>query len=353
MLRNYKKMAPLLIMLMSGCIKNPLPNPEADILSFTIDPIQLTSATVLDDNNATIQLYLTPEAFDKGIAPMISLSSGATITPSSGDSIFPKLATYSYVVKSESGTGERTYRVEVVNVGTWDFPFERWFQNTDDGYEHPIEDGDIELWSSGNPGVALAGVPKEPSAYPTRSTNDGFNGTKGAELVTIPGTQLSSFIGAYLLAGSFFLGTFNSSLALLSPLQATQFGQPYVGLPDTLRGVYKYAPGARFQDENQQIIPGRTDECSIYAVLYRGPERLDATNVLTSDRVIATAILEDGSAKASFTEFAIPFSYNSQPDSTHKDLMMAIVASSSKEGGTYRGAIGSRLVLDDIRVIPK
>lgn len=33
--------------------------------------------------------------------------------------------------------------------------------------------------------------------------------------------------------------------------------------------------------------------------------------------------------------------------------MMAIVASSSKDGDSYKGAIGSRLVMDSVQIVPQ
>lgn len=336
-----------------GCIKDAPLNPEADIVAFSVDSTQVTGNTVIDQVENKIQLYLTSDAFNTGVAPTIKLSSGATVTPASGDSIHPKDGTVQYTVTSQTGENKKTYTVEVINVGDWSFDFETWLVNKDDKYEYPVEDGGVELWSSGNPGVALAGVPQQPEAYPTHSTTDAYSGTKAAELVTIKGTLLSEIVGAHLFAGSIFLGTFNATVALGNPLEATEFGQPYIGLPESFTGYYKYAPGPVYQDENKNPVPGKTDQCSIYAVLYKGPDRLNATNINTSDRVIATATLADGSAKSSFTKFNIPFTYKPGWDSTSKNLMMAIVASSSSEGAYYKGAIGSKLIVDSLAIIPK
>lgn len=343
----------LTIGIMIGCIKDPPANPEADIISFNVDSADITSKTVIDQVNNIIQLYLTTEAFDKGIAPVISTSEGATITPASGDSVYPKNGPVTYTVTSQTGINQKTYTIEIVNVGDWSFDFENWLQNASDKYEYPVENDNIEIWSSGNPGVALAGVPQQPDAYPTRSTTDAYSGNKAAELVTIKGTTLSEFIGAHLFAGSLFIGTFNPESALGNPLKATEFGDPYVGLPQSFTGYYKYAPGAVFLDENKNPVPGKTDECSVYAVLFQGPDRLDATNIHTSDKVIATATLPDRTAKSSFTKFDIPFVYKQGWDSTAKNLLITIVASSSKEGDQYRGAIGSKLVVDSLAIIPK
>jgi len=336
-----------------SCIKDAPLNPEADIEVFTVPQGQLTGQTNIDQANRKIQVFLTKEAFEKGIAPNLVISKNAKVKPASGDSIHFNKGAVEYTVSSERGDDIKKYTVEVINVGDWSFEFENWTQNADDKYEFPVESNGTAIWSSGNPGVALSGVPPMVSSYPTRSTTDGYQGTKAAEMVTIKGTTLSAIVGIYLYAGSLFLGDFNSENVLAEPLAATEFGEPYIGLPDKFVGDYKYTPGTSFQDENQKIIPGRVDECSIYAVLFEGNERLNGTNINTSERVVAVARLSDGTAKANFTKFDIPFVYKGGWIASGKNLMMAIIASSSKEGDHYRGALGSRLVVDNLSVIPK
>ena len=344
----------LAVVLLQSCIKKAPPNPEADIISFSVDSHLLTGKTFIDEAGRKIQLFLTTDAYSHGIAPKLEISNNAKVTPASGDSVHFDKGPVEYTVTSEEGNNKKTYQIEIVNVGSWSFDFENWAQNNDDKYEYPVESGQSSIWSSGNPGVALSGVPKQVLSYPTRSTTDGYRGTKGAEMVTIPGTALSAFVGIYLYAGSLFIGDFNPTDVLANPLSATEFGEPYVGLPGRFVGYYKYTPGPVFQDENQNPVPGKVDECSVYAVLFQGPDRLNGTNINTSDKIVATAKLTDGSAKANFTKFDIPFVYKAGWKPSPSDhLLLTIVASSSKEGDHYKGALGSRLVVDSLFIIPK
>jgi len=347
-----KRSALLLFLLFSmvSCISEEPLNPEADIEDFTVDPDLLSSATVIDQANRKIMLYLKPEAYQNGIVPAISLSKGASVTPASGTLISFKNPVL-YTVRSQSGTNSKTYEVDVVEIGNWTFNFEVWTSNATSGYEYPL-DNNVQLWSSGNPGVALAGVPAQADAYPTRSTTKGLNGTKAAEMTTIPGTALSGILGIKLFAGSFFLGNFDSSQALANPLAATEFGQPYFELPDKFTGYYTYTPGTTFQDKDGNAVPGETDKFSLYAVLYNGPSRLNGTNISTSDQIIARAELDNSGSPIQFKRFEVPFVYipGRVPGN---NLMVAIVASSSHEGDQYRGAIGSRLVVDSLRIIAK
>ncbi|NQD69344.1 hypothetical protein HP439_01230 [Sphingobacterium shayense] len=341
----------LVVFLLTGCIKEAPLNPEADIETFVVDRSDLTGNVFIDQINRTITLNLTTDAFDNGVTPTLSLSTGATVKPESGTLITFDGDDVVYEVISASGENKKQYTVKIVNVGKWDFNFETWLAHASDKYEYPVEDGNVQLWSSGNPGVALSGVPKRRDAYPTRA-GEGYEGTVGAELVTIKGTFLSELIGIRLFAGSFFLGVFDPSQALLNPLAATEFGQPYVGLPDRFTGYYKYAAGPKFINSEGQVQEGVKDKCDIYAVLFNGPDRLNATNILTSDKVIARAQLPDGSDRADFTKFDIPFVYD-QEAVISDNLMMAIVASSSKEGNLYKGAIGSKLIVDSLQIVPK
>lgn len=336
----------------NSCIKQAPLNPEADIESFEVNEESLTGGVFIDQANRTITLNLTKEAFENGISPKLLLSTGASVSPASGAILKFDNGQPQYEVTSASGANKKVYTIKVLNVGTWDFDFENWQIQPSDMYAFPVEPDGTQLWSSGNPGVALSGVPKRPDAYPTRSTNDGYLGSKAAELLTIKGTTLSELIGIKLFAGSLFLGDFNTSQALLNPLAATEFGEPYIGLPDRFTGYYKYTAGPQFINKAGEVQAGVKDKCAIYAVLFGGTERLNATNIMTSDRVIARAELTDGSDRASFTKFDIPFVYRQNATIPDK-LMLAIVASSSADGNNYSGAIGSRLVVDSLSIIPK
>lgn len=335
---------------LQSCIKDEPANPEADIETFTVNPQSLTGSVFIDQANRKVQLYLKPEAYRSGIAPTLTLSAGATVTPASGDSIFFNGADHpQYTVTSASGDNKKTYTVEVVTVGQWNWSFEKWAVNDKDQYYYPVEPDGGVVWSSGNPGIAFSGVPKNPEAYPLRATTDSKDGTHAAELLTMKGTTLSEIVGIKLFAGSLFLGIFDAENAFVAPLKATQFGQPFNGRANRFTGYYKYTPGPAYQDKAGNPVPGITDSCAIYAVLYSGTIRLDATNIHNSDRIIARAYLPDGSARNNYTQFDIPFTY--LPGKVAKgDMMMAIVASSSKNGDTYQGAIGSRLVVDSLRI---
>ncbi len=341
-----------LLFLGTSCIKKEPLNPEADIESFVIEPKYRTSETFIDQANNKITIYITSEAFQKGLSPQITTSKGALLSPASGDSVHFNGA-LKYTVTSQSGAYTKVYDLVVIHgIDGYEFGFEKWGQNPADKYQFPLEEDGTQVWSSGNPGAAIAGLPKDPSAYPTRSTTDRYSGQLAAEMGTIKGTPLTEFAGIRLIPGSLFYGNFNSQNALANPPLATEFGQPFQGIPLTFSGYYKYSPGPNFQDKAGNVVAGEADSCSIYAILFKGPGRLDGTNILTSDRILAKAVLKDKSAKANFTFFEIPFIYAVNADLSG-DLMLAIVASASHKGDQYSGAIGSRLVVDQFIITRK
>ncbi|HEY8956646.1 PCMD domain-containing protein [Chitinophaga sp.] len=348
-IRNLCYLATLIVSL-HACIKDPPINPEADIETFSIDKKYLTADVFIDQANRKIFLNLTPDAFKSGVTPVITTSAGATVVPASGDSLHLDSSTVKeYVVTSASGN-KKVYTIQLGGMGIWAWDFETWGLQDHDRYQYVIEHGSSSFWSSGNPGIALSGVPKDPMEYPLRASADAYHGKSAAELVTRKGTALSALIGIKLFAGSLFIGVFDPQNALAAPLKATQFGEPYSGKPLRFVGYYKYQPGDQYQDKAGNIIAGMKDSCSLYAVLFKGTTRLDATNIHTSDRILATASIPDGGPRAAWTRFDIPFKIT-QPYTGTEKMMMAIVASSSKDGDTYKGAIGSRLVLDSLEVV--
>ncbi|MNU90768.1 putative glycoside hydrolase [compost metagenome] len=334
-----------------GCIKKNLLNPEADILSFQLNSSEITANTVIDESSRKIFIYLNTEAYQNGVTPIIEITKGAAVFPASGTHITFDEPVY-YSVTSESGANKKTYEIVVVRIGDWYFNFENWEVNSNDQYEYPVEPNGVQIWSSANAGAALAGVNQSPGSYPTKSTTDGLNGTKGVKMTTLPGTTLSAILGIHIIPGSIFLGSFNTTNAILNPPTATEFGQPYEEKPARFSGYYKYTPGPLFLDQNGAILASETDKCSVYAVFYNGPDRLDGSNIQTSPLVIAKAVLSNGVQTNGFVHFDIPFTFD--PGVTiGSNTMLAIVASSSYQGDQYRGAIGSELIIDSLRIIPE
>ena len=169
----------------------------------------------------------------------------------------------------------------------------------------------------------------------------------------------------YVTSGSLFTGSFKTDM--LNPLNSTKFGVPFVGEPATLSGSYKYTPGDIYYDNKNKVITDKTDEFSIYAVLYE--EALDENNnnipltgdyndenvyIGTSPRIIMRAALEYDGPKDDWTDFSIPFKLlEGKTYDPSKNYYIAVVCASSAEGDFYQGAPGSTLIVDNFKVTPR
>ncbi|NDW09732.1 PCMD domain-containing protein [Dysgonomonas sp. 520] len=342
---------------LSSCIKEEGLNLEADITSFKF--MEIEAEPYLNQETGTIKLEISDSDLDiTNLTPVITVFEGATIQPESGVAQdFSKAV--EYTVTSENKQWQRTYKVSITNV-VLKYSFEDWYINEIGSgnkiFKYPTPTDDF--WSSANSGIAIAKVGAV-DEYPTHPTTDAYKGKYAAELKTQRG-------GVYwknlipIFSGSLFRGKF--SLNMADFVKSAKFGQFHTqdkGRPVEFRGYYKYKPGDVFYNEDDQIVPGKIDEFSIYAVLYEvtkgngADEFLDGTNILSSSKTVAIAELTDRSAKENYTYFSLPFVYNREPDYNKFDYKLAIVCASSREGDYYRGAVGSTLIVDELEIITK
>ena len=77
-------------------------------------------------------------------------------------------------------------------------------------------------------------------------------------------------------------------------------------------------------------------------------------NVLTSPQIVAIARIGKVEETDRWTEFEVSFNYNQEPDGqllANYGYNLAVVFTSSIEGASFEGAIGSTLYIDKVRVI--
>ena len=164
----------------------------------------------------------------------------------------------------------------------------------------------------------------------------------------------------YLAAGNLFMGTFDMNSALTDALKATRLGWPYEHNPLYLKGYFKYKAGSEYTDKDVKVA-GKKDKWDVYAIFYETDENtnyIDATVRFTDSHLISIARLSDDQRieTDNWTEFFIPFVM--QPGKTIDSnklkagkYNLAIVFSSSINGDTFQGAIGSTLDIDEVEVI--
>lgn len=377
---------------LSSCIKEEALNAEADItgVSLGVDSL-LIRKPVITNNEITI--YANTR--DSILAPLFTLTEGATIEPASGtkrqffkrvpnpqkineddglpDSI-DEATPQTYTVTSQDGKWQKKYTVRIANNATpSDFHFDdiRYYTyDTDgDGTGNPLFQifyerigGQQVDWGSGNPGVmiTLLSFNPKPTDYPTSQTDDGVEG-KCAKLTTISTGALGKTFGAPIAAGNIFLGTFSVNMGDMAA--STHFGIPFFNTrPLSLTGYYKYKAGLTVTDKNMNPIRGAKDDFALYAVVFEVTKDvpwLDGTegdrSATKSPNIVLKAELTDRRETDEWKKFTIhfepmngkTFDYNKMIQGKYS---IAIVASSSKDGAKFQGAVGSTLYIDEFHI---
>ena len=364
----------LVALCVTSCIKEEALNREADILSVTIEDdgflVDLPNAhtneisLVVDVDKAEFKAR-----YQSGkIIPTIEVSPKATISPTSGETVELSDYKYIYTVTSEEGR-TKDYVVEVIPYNPLIQGFEDWLivnPNSKRPYEIPKD----PMWVNANQGVNIL---YKGDFFPTRSIDQwrpGSGGRKSVLLETVRGNR-NSEVGVMdipVYAGSMYRGKFAIKDALKDPLSTTLFGQPHpkdLGKPLVLVAYYKYKSGSPYLSyeggvkdiKDVKEDSKRKDEPDIYAILYKVPKNagknvyLTANDIKTSDKIVATAILEDTSEKENWEYLTLKFDYKEEVNFDLHDYKLAVVLSSSTDGAMYQGAVGSQLIVDDLRIV--
>ena len=278
---NYK---PLLYALLIGstavsCIRKEAPNAEADITGCTLPGNVLVQDTIDVDvsYDKSLNAYPIYIQVKKGtdcsqLAPVFTLTPGATIEPESG-STQDFSSPVRYTVTSEDGQWHRTYSISIEEEKVQEIPTTFHFEDTriENGYYVFYETSENQelTWASGNGGFRLAINNADASEYPTTVEEAGYSG-KCAKLVTRTTGSLGAMVGMPIAAGNLFIGKFNLSNALSNPLKATQLGTTFYHKPLKIKGYYKYTPGDKFYANGSYT--NQVDKFDIYAIFYENKD---------------------------------------------------------------------------------
>lgn len=364
--------------LFASCIREEAPNAECDIVSvdttytwFRNNKDILTGKFAVNNDNINFIIkkevdFKTIEIEHDSITPAFILTPGAriekhsskeTVRDNSGISLY-------YTVYAEDGVWKKDYEIKFMKVPPLGMNQTFSFENSETGtfYSwHEIYKGGIrsDIWSSGNAGFKMCGMAKTPDDFPTISYSEGYSGDC-VKLTTCDTGTFGKMAGMPIAAGSLFIGEFDVSNAMKKPLEATRFGlQIAPSKPVALTGHYRYTPGDIFTDKKKAVVENRRDTCSIYAVLFEvDPDnmvQLDGSNISTSDRIVLFADLENPGEPAEWTEFTIPFEPRNGKTFSYEKLAnneyaITVVASSSKYGAFFEGAVGSTLLVDELKI---
>ncbi len=363
-------------LLLSGCIKDEPLNAECDITAAYVcvdnadDMFFHASDTLVHvgSDESNIQFTVRRAADLTRLSPRFTITEGATISPASGSTHDFSQGPVSYTVTSQDRQWSRQYQVAFLPVtvtvtDTVKYDFEHFgldgkYQRFYEWYE--ANDGVTErLWATGNGGFFLANSSKAADDYPTVPCDDGFDG-KCVKLTTLHTGPLGRSTGRPIAAGNLFLGYFNTELALRDALRSTEMGVPFTHQPRKLTGYYRFQPGKEYKNKAQRVIENRTDSADVYAVLYRNhdeagrPVVLYGDNVLTSPLIVSKARVGYVKPSSEWTYFEEDFKQMAEVDEellSNRGYNLALVFSSSINGASFEGAIGSTLYIDKVRII--
>ncbi len=395
------KLSPYLIPLFtalfsfSSCIQEEPLNAECDILN--VDPSWVESHRGILNGNPTVDNVTVNVLLQRGtdrttLDPKFVLTEGAWLTAiddngnevSDANGMVRNFSSpQTYVAHSQDRNWSKEYRVSFnypSDISTLSFEhyeidpttkrYHVWYEVDENDATNPRRD----YWSTGNPGFAFTGMGgKDPGRYPTCSDPLGVVGNC-VKLTTCATGSFGQSVGMPIAAGSIFLGTFDTGIAMKRPREATHFGLQLVSdRPNRLEGYYKYTEGETFTDKNKKVCPERHDTADIYAVVYELPydtitndngetqivARLDALNgdnVLSSDRIVYMARIDNPGYPAEWTQFSEPFKLMPGKEWDEDRLLkngyaITVVATSSRQGGYFEGSIGSTLWVDELKVV--
>ncbi|MFT4223326.1 PCMD domain-containing protein [Dysgonomonas sp.] len=346
----------------TSCFKDEALNSEADIETCDIPGGVLKMDPRIENDRISMMIKQTADI--TSLAPEFTLTPGATIEPLSGtvrDFTFPQ----TYTVTSEDGMWRKVYTVSCTqsSISTkYDFEHSE-LDNTERYYvfyEVLPNNQKIYFWASGNGGFAIVSGNSQPQDYPTTPYPFGKSGNC-LKLETKSTGLLGAISNMRLAAGNLFIGDFKTLSAMEDPLGATRFGVPFDFVPIRLKGYYQYKAGPVFIEKDGTKNPNAKDSFDIYAILYETDEQtkyLTGYDALTNPNLISIARFEDKDKKESndWTFFDLPFEY--LPGKVIDPVKLeqgkynvSIIFTSSVEGGSFRGAVGSTLLIDEVELV--
>lgn len=242
-------------------------------------------------------------------------------------------------------------------------------------------------WQNGNPGYALSKSSAAPDAYPTSPCfAGGPDGSDCIKMETMTTGSLGAMAKIYIAAGSLFNGTFDPKSALKSrsaAKQATRFGTEFDHKPIRFSFDARYEPAPDYWDENKVVQTGIVDEPDAYVVVYRNTDasgktfQLDGNDVVTSPQIVAMARLPHNytydeaynghpmhrhdlpcgtpihGVTNEWKHFELNIEYFEDLDPTllaNYGYSMVIGFACSWQGADFRGALGSKFFLDNVRI---
>lgn len=378
-IKSYLLVAAAASALLTSCFKDEPLNAECDIEQACLHAdhpsmvfMKPADSIATTNESAKTVIFTVRKGTDRSaLAPVFKLTEGATISPDNGSVQDFTGGAVSYTVTSQDGNWHKTYavRFDEAQDASLYYDFENFIREAGRGRYYIWTDltsnGTQMLnWASGNGGFAIVCGSANADEYPTAVYDKGVDGGHAVCLTTRDTGEAGAIFRMPIAAGNLFTGSFNVNNATSKPLKATHFGDNNYCVitkkPLSFTGFYQYSPGQTITDRDGNTVDG-TDQGDIYAVLFKNTNAdgskfyLDGTNVKTSPQIIALA--EAGpinKTSGGWQVFDAQFDYRADIDPqtlASGGYSLAVVFTSSKGGADFVGAVGSQLLIDNVRVI--
>ncbi|MBO7194139.1 MAG: PCMD domain-containing protein [Bacteroidaceae bacterium] len=368
----FKLLSFITLALLTSCIREEAPNAECDIIAVKTSWLEenkgiLSGKPII--TNTAVRFYVNEETSIsdlKELDPQFELTPGAQISSLRTINENGERGIYMlYHTTSEDGNWCKVYTISFTKQSVIDtdavFSFEHFAADKKYTvwYEEDANGTRLDWWATANAGFNMSGLGKTPEDFPTSIDTNGVKGNC-VKLTTRSTGSFGKMMKMPIAPGNIFIGEFITANATKKPLEATRFGLTIApSKPVSLTGYYKYEAGEVFTNKAMEEIADRRDTCAIYSVLYEvDPNNvvtLDGSNVLSSDRIVLVAQLENPGEESEWTAFEIPYKeVNGKVFDSEKlangEYAITVVATSSKGGDVFEGAVGSTLHIDEFKI---
>lgn len=321
---------------------------QAELISFSVDATTgFTPFKTIVDSIEMIALNandFVATDYPITLTPNLVMSEGATSSPASGTPVtFNAPEDFvAYRITSEDGANSTEYIFTIRDGQMPNSDFENWFTAIGMNSQPFLEPGkhlESTVWATANMGTSIYSI------YGTSPLEEGGNTAVQIETVTT--------VALPLVAGALYIGEFDLDGAIAdptNPVAAAKLGIPFAYTPTAVKFKYMYKSGdqmiqATLKDPGNLF--GGFDVVNLsgkdkYGIEVRLEKRVDGEAV-----VAAQSNVSDDTEVGTMTEMVIPISWESNQEPTH----FYISFSPSLDGGDFKGAIGSTLVIDDIELI--
>lgn len=343
----------LLIISVFACKKddeNQLPSSGNELLDLQVEATSnfTPMRTYIDSLSGVVQLFNATDFkeadFPITLTPELLVSEGATVFPASGTSVtFASEEDFTkYTITSEDGSNTKEYLFTIRDGQIPNGDFENWFTEigmNSKPFPEPGKHKESTVWATANMGTSIYGI------YGTSPLTENGNTVIKIETVTT--------LALPLVAGALYVGDFDIDGAIAdptNPVAAAKLGIPFFTKPTAVQFKYAYKAGdqlvqAVLKDQGNLFggfdvfnLEGK-DKFGIEIAL----EKREGENI----SVVAKTNFQSDQDIEELTEITLPINYLLNETPTH----FYISFSPSFDGGTFKGAVGSTLLIDDIKMI--